>query len=94
MVDEAKRRSADLWPAGRPSPYANHLEINIDMSEIELCFAQDFGPGAEVVPYCWILTSPVHLVSFGQAISRTIARYESLFGRIPGQTDPDLPIVR
>lgn len=87
MTRERRGGGSDLWPAGRPQPYANHLEINFSLSDVVLCFAQNFGPDAPIVPHCWVRTSPVHLASFGQAISRAVAGYEGQYGRIPG--DPN-----
>jgi hypothetical protein len=83
----SKRRDTELWPAGRSRPYANHLEISLSLSDVELCFAQAFGPDRPMVPHAWIRTSPVNLLSFGQAIRRAIAGYEDRYGRMPD--DPD-----
>lgn len=87
MTSGKRGGGTDLWPTGRPQPYANHLEISFSLSDVELCFAQNFGPDAPIVPHSWVRTSPVHLASFGQAISRAVAGYEGRYGLIPG--DPD-----
>jgi hypothetical protein len=87
MTSERRGGGSYLWPAGRPQPYANHLEISLSLSNVELCFAQNFGPDSPMVPHCWVRTSPVHLASFGQAISRAVASYEGRYGRIPGNQD-------
>lgn len=83
MSDDAREESPELWPASRPHPYANHLEIAFNLSEVELCFAQGFDSDGRASPKCWVQTTPVHLVSFGQAITRTIMNYEDRYGRIP-----------
>jgi hypothetical protein len=85
MTSGRRSGGPDLWPAGRNQPYANHLEISFSLSDVELCFAQNFGPDMPMVPQSWVRTSPVHLASFGQAISRAIAGYEGQYGRIPGR---------
>jgi len=89
MASGRRGREMDLWPSGRSQPYANHLEISFSLSDVEFCFAQNFGPDMPMAPHSWVRTSPVHLVSFGQAINRAIAGYESQYGRIPGDPDRD-----
>ena len=93
MADDARTDTPDLWPAHRPRPYANHLEIAFSLSEVELCFAQGFDADGRAQPKCWVQTTPVHLVSFGRAITRTIAGYEDRFGRIPDAAG-DMPMSR
>lgn len=83
MTEDAKPLSGAPWLNEGPAPYANHLEIVAGISEIELRFAQDFGPGGALVTQCRVLTSPVHLLGFGQAISGAVVNYEERFGRIP-----------
>jgi hypothetical protein len=75
-----------LPPAQRARRYANHLEVAFGVSEVELCFSQAFGADSDTTPGCIIQTTPVHLVSFGDVIARTIATYEDKFGRIPSAT--------
>jgi hypothetical protein len=80
MPDEAD----DPLPATPPGQrYANHLEVAFGLSQVELCFSQVFDADDRKTLSCLIQTTPVHLVSFGHVISRTIASYEDRFGRIP-----------
>lgn len=68
--------------------YTNHVSIAFSLSEVELQFGQVFGPGDLLVPHSWLVTSPIHLVSFGRAIALTILRYERRFGPIPVAAAP------
>jgi hypothetical protein len=63
--------------------YANDLAVEVSLSTCELRFAQRAGSGAEPVVGCRIITSPVHLATFGRVIQASIARYEARFGTIP-----------
>jgi hypothetical protein len=62
--------------------YANSLTVRFSLSEVELVFGQRFGAG-EALCRSWLVTSPVHLVTFGRLIDAAIARYQSRFGPIP-----------
>lgn len=62
--------------------YANELAVEFSLSRCELRFAQRGDDGA-VAQQGGIVTSPVHLVTFGRVIQATIARYEARFGAIP-----------
>jgi len=91
-MGKSHERAHDAAAALTPNLlYANHLGINFVLSEIELCFGQRFGAGDMVSPQAWLVTSPVHLVSFGALIQSAIARYEKRFGHIP---DAGLGIAR
>lgn len=68
---------------GRLRCYANDVAAEFSLSEIELRFGQRFGPGEALTVHTWIVTSPVHLVTFGRVIAATIAAYESRYGAIP-----------
>jgi len=91
MTSGRRSSDTDLWPIGRHEPYANHIEINFSLSDVEFCFAQNRGRDMPIVSHSWIRTSPVHLASFGHAISQAIAGYESRYGRIPGNPDDGAP---
>ncbi len=93
MSDRAGEQPIGQWPANRSRRYANDLAIGFNLSEVELCFGQAFAADGTTKSHSWILTTPVHLVSFGRAISRTLASYEDRYGRIPVQAD-DLPESR
>jgi hypothetical protein len=67
--------------------YVNHLTIATSISEIELGFGQYFGPGTGPRIHKWLVTTPVHLVSFRRIIDDAIARYEIAYGRIPSVFD-------
>lgn len=79
--------------SGRLRAYANDLAAEFSLSEVELRFGQRFGPGEAVTVHTWIVTSPVHLVTFGRVIAATIAAYESRYGTIPDLPagEPDAP---
>jgi len=66
--------------------YANHLDVQISISEVDLRFGQNFseadGDGPAVLS--WLVTTPVHLVAFAQTLDGVIARYRETFGPIPG----------
>jgi Protein of unknown function (DUF3467) len=83
--DGAANETAGGAPQRR---YANHVALEFSLSEVQLRFGQVFGPGGFAV-HSWLVTSPVHLVSFSRAIALTIADYESRFGRIPDGADAD-----
>jgi hypothetical protein len=70
---------------GRLRSYANDLATTLALSEIELRFGQRFGPDAAVTVHSFIITSPVHLVTFGRVIAATIAAYETRYGAIPAE---------
>jgi len=80
--------------ADEPAPerlYTNSLSVSFTLSEVELVFGQQFGGDS---PACrsWLVTSPVHLVTFGRLIEQAIARYQVRFGQIPvGAAPPDGP---
>lgn len=93
MSDDARQNSPDPGSQQRARSYANHLEIAFSLSEVELCFGQGFDANGRADPKCWVQTTPVHLVSFGKAITRTIAGYEDRFGRIPDAAD-EIPMSR
>jgi hypothetical protein len=80
MPEDADHQMPEM-PSGYR--YANHLDVAFGVSKVELCFSQAFDAGGNTTPSCLIHTTPVHLVSFGRVISRTIASYEDRFGRIP-----------
>jgi hypothetical protein len=63
--------------------YANDVAIEFSLSEIELRFGQRFALAETPTVHTWIVTSPVHLVTFGRVIATTIAAYESRYGVIP-----------
>jgi hypothetical protein len=63
--------------------YANDLSIEFSLSACELRFGQLAATGAAPAVHSRIVTSPVHLVTFGRVIQATIARYEARFGAIP-----------
>jgi hypothetical protein len=63
--------------------YANDLAVEFSLSEIELRFGQRFALTEAQTVHTWIVTSPVHLVTFGRVIAATIAAYESRYGVIP-----------
>jgi hypothetical protein len=67
--------------------YANDLSVEVSLSTCELHFGQQAGSGAEPVIGCRIVTSPVHLATFGRVIQAGIARYEARFGAIPDGGD-------
>ena len=69
--------------------YANQLAVTFSLSEIELRFSQQGGPLGGSTLQALVVSSPVHLVTFGQAIQATIAHYERRFGRLPDSADPD-----
>jgi hypothetical protein len=71
--------------------YANDLAIQFSLSEVELRFGQRFGPGEAVGVHSWIVTSPVHLVTFHRIITATIAAYEGRYGAIPEGDDAPAP---
>ncbi|GEM_PF-6334839 len=81
--DDAEERAGP--PVRR---YANHLAIELSLSEVEFQFGQRSGPYAAPLIHTLVVSSPVHLVTFGRAIQATIARYETRFGRIPDGSDP------
>lgn len=83
MPDRRDAYTIDLWPAGRSRPYANHLTIAFDLSSIELCFAQSPDAEGRTIPHSWIVTTPVHLLTFADAIARAVAAYGEQYGRIP-----------
>ena len=87
MPDEARNPTSEHSAGGPASLYANHLEISFGLSEVELCFAQGFDAHGRTQPTCRVRTTPVHLIGFGQAITRTIARYQDRFGCIPDADD-------
>ena len=62
---------------------ANDLAARFTLSEVELRFGQRFGPEGALSVHTLIVTSPVHLVTFGRVISETIAAYEGRYGVIP-----------
>jgi hypothetical protein len=68
---------------GRLRCYANDVAVEFSLSEVELRFGQRFGAGEALTVHTWIVTSPVHLVTFGRVIAATIAAYESRYGAIP-----------
>ncbi len=80
----------DAEPAAGPPArrYANHLAVECSLSEVEFQFGQRSGPYAAPLIHSVVVSSPVHLVTFGRAIQATIARYETRFGRIPDGSDP------
>jgi hypothetical protein len=63
--------------------YANHLAIKFSLSEVELHFGAGSPQWSEPRIHTLLVSSPVHLRTFGQAIQETIAQYESQFGLIP-----------
>jgi hypothetical protein len=63
--------------------YANDVAVEFSLSEIELRFGQRFALAETQTVHTWIVTSPVHLVTFGRVIATTIAAYESRYGVIP-----------
>lgn len=69
---------------GQLRSYANDLALGVRLSEVELRFGQRFGEGVTV--HSWIVTSPVHLLTFRRLIVAAIADYEARYGAIP-----DLP---
>lgn len=69
--------------------YANDLALGFSLSEIELRFGQRFGPGEAMTVHTLIVTSPVHLVTFGRLIAATIDAYERRYGAIP--IEPEAP---
>ena len=72
--------------AGEAAPvrrYANDLAVEFSLSTCELRFGQCSPGGAGAAVHSWIVTSPVHLVTFGRVIQASIARYEARFGAIP-----------
>lgn len=71
-----------LWPANRPRAFANHLEIALDLSEVELCFAQ-LSDTVRPAGHAWVLTTPVHLAGFAHSLTRALACYEQRYGRLP-----------
>ena len=77
-----------------PRRYANHLAIAFSLSEVELRFGQRAADEPEPRIHGVVVSSPVHIVAFCQAIQATIDRYESRFGRIPDSTDPDISETR
>lgn len=81
--DEAEEAAGP--PARR---YANHLAVDFSLSEVEFQFGQRGGPHIAPLIHSVVISSPVHLVTFGRAIQATIARYETRFGRIPDGADP------
>lgn len=83
MEEFPRTDGPELWPADRARPYSNHLEIAFNVSEVELCFAQAFDGAGQLAPHSWVQTTPVHLVSFGEAIRRTIDSYEGRYGPLP-----------
>lgn len=83
--DDSAQAAAGL-AAGRLRCYANDLAAEFSLSEVELRFGQRFGPGDALTVHTWIVTSPVHLVTFGRVIAATIAAYERRYGVIPEGT--------
>ena len=63
--------------------YANDVAIEFSLSEIELRFGQRFAVAEAQTVHTWIVTTPVHLVTFGRVIAATIAAYEGRYGVIP-----------
>jgi len=63
--------------------YANHLSVHCSLSEVELRFGQRAGSDTGPLVHSLVVSSPVHLVTFGRAIQASIARYETQFGRLP-----------
>jgi hypothetical protein len=63
--------------------YANDVAVAFSLSEIELRFGQRFPLAEAQTVHTWLVTSPVHLVTFGRVIAATIAAYERRYGVIP-----------
>lgn len=63
--------------------YANDLAVEVSLSTCELRFGQRPGDAQGPFVHSCIVTSPVHLVTFGRVIQASIARYEARFGAIP-----------
>jgi hypothetical protein len=74
---------------GRLRAYANDFSADFTLSEVELRFGQRFGPGEALAVHTWIVTSPVHLVTFGRVIAATIEAYEGRYGAIPDAPPAD-----
>jgi hypothetical protein len=68
--------------------YANYLAIDFGLSEVELRFGEGSPQWSEPRIHTRIVTSPVHLRTFEQAIQETIVRYERRFGLIPAGPAP------
>lgn len=63
--------------------YVNQIELGFSLSEIRIDLSQEFPGSGSDRTQCSLVTSPVHLRRIGNAITRTIDRYESRFGAIP-----------
>lgn len=74
--------SGDAEETVPPRRYANDLAVEFSLSSCELRFGQLSAGGTEAAVHSWIVTSPVHLVTFGRVIQASIARYEARFGAI------------
>lgn len=84
-MDERDRQCEEPAPGEPVRRYANNLSVHVSLSEVELRFGQRVG--AEMGPrvHSLVVTSPVHLVTFGRAIQASIAHYETRFGRLPDE---------
>lgn len=77
----------DAAPAAPMRIYANDLAASFSLSEIELRLGQRFGADLPIAVHTFIVTSPVHLVTFNRVLSRTIAAYEGRYGAIAAPPD-------
>lgn len=67
--------------------YANHLSVHVSLSEVELRFGDHASSGDTPQIHSLVVSSPLHLVTFGRAIQAGIDGYETQFGRLPDGTE-------
>ncbi len=84
-MDQQDGHSEEPAPDEPVRRYANHLSVHFSLSEVELRFGQRSGADMGPLVHNLVVTSPVHLVTFGRAIQASIARYETRFGRLPDE---------
>ena len=88
MAPNGERSDKEHAP-GRLRCYANDLAVEFSLSEIELRFGQRFALSEALTVHTWIVTSPVHLVTFSRAIAAAISAYESRYGVILATPDTE-----
>jgi len=85
---DQREETTDQTEPDRPvRRYANHLSVHVSLSEVELRFGEDAGSDGRPMIHSLVVSSPLHLVTFGRAIQAGIDGYETRFGRLPDGTE-------
>jgi hypothetical protein len=75
-------------PVANKGTYANYFEIGHTAFEFVLDFGEAYAGSTSTPAGCHtrVVTSPIYMIALLDLIKKSVADYESAFGRIGGET--------